>query len=633
MASVYTAAAAGSLTHVDFWTTSNNAQYQAYIYNGRFGSTLTTQTGTCAELGYYSIPLTNPVTLTAGQVFTVAVKMTTPGYGYPIPVERADSYSTPTIQSGVSFMRYLDSDSWTDLATSSRNAVCRVRVLATTDDPGTQKLIGAADTTATGNEDPNYLLLDKFTAEATGSLSQIKIKAGAAGNVKVAIYSDVSGSPGSLLSAVNTGTSVTTGWNNISITTTTITSGTAYWLALISDSYCMSYKSTGGTGRYKAVSYSSFTFPTTTSGLSSWTGYHLVQGWGSTGGDTAPIIGFSPSSFTFGANLGGSNPASQTLNISNTGGGTLSWSLSDDASWLTLSSSSGSGAGSSSLTVNIPGMSAGTYNGTITIAATGATNTPQTVPVTLTIAPPGGTLQKLVGANDTTATGNEDANYLLIDKFTAEATGSFSQIRVKCGASGNVKVAVYSDSSGSPGSLLSSVNTGTTVTVGWNQVNISPTQVVAGTAYWLAFISDSPCVSYNSTGGTGRYKAASYSGFTFSGTPSGLSSWAGYHLIAGWGSTTPMTPPQAPVIVAPGATVLFKWNAADTATNYGLQVSTTGDFQAGTFAFNNQSLGNVTQYEVTGLSLGTTYYWRVNASNSGGTSAWSQVRSITVQAQ
>jgi hypothetical protein len=400
-----------------------------------------------------------------------------------------------------------------------------------------QKLIGANDTTATGNDDPNYFLLDRFTAEANGTLSQIKIKCGAAGNVKVAIYNDSSGNPGSLRSSLNTSTLVVSGWNQINITPTAVVSGTPYWLALISDSRCVSYKSTGGTGRYMAASYSGFTFPTTPSGLSSWTGYHFIQGW-STGGGSSPTIGFSPSSFTFNATQGGSNPANQTLNIYNSGSGALSWSLSDDASWLTLSPTSGTDTGSPSLSVNISGMSAATYNGTITITATGATNTPQTVPVTLTIAPSGGT-SKLVGANDTTATGNDDPNYFLLDRFTAEANGTLSQIQVKCGASGNVKVAIYSDSYGSPGSLLGSVNTGTPVTAGWNQISITPTTIVSGTPYWLAFISDTNCVGYkwtNVNDGTGLYKAASYSGFNFTGNPTGLTSWPAYHLIRGWGT-------------------------------------------------------------------------------------------------
>jgi hypothetical protein len=114
--------------------------------------------------------------------------------------------------------------------------------------------------------------------------------------------------------------------------------------------------------------------------------------------------------------------------------GALNWSLSDDASWLTLSLTNGTNSGSSTLTVNISGMSAGTYNAFIAILAAG--NITQLVPVTLTIAPSGGTSQKMVGANGTTATGNDDPNFLLIDRFTAEATGSLSHIKIKCGAAG-----------------------------------------------------------------------------------------------------------------------------------------------------------------------------------------------------
>ena len=103
---------------------------------------------------------------------------------------------------------------------------------------------------------------------------------------------------------------------------------------------------------------------------------------------TTPTIGFSPSSFTFSATQGGANPSTQSLSISNSGGGTLNWSLSDNATWLSLAPTSGTGAGSSTLTVDITGLSIGTYNASITISATGASNTPQTVPVTLNILPP-----------------------------------------------------------------------------------------------------------------------------------------------------------------------------------------------------------------------------------------------------
>jgi uncharacterized membrane protein YphA (DoxX/SURF4 family) len=101
-----------------------------------------------------------------------------------------------------------------------------------------------------------------------------------------------------------------------------------------------------------------------------------------------PAITYSPSGFSFTATKGGSNPSSQTLEIWNSGNGTLNWSVSEDATWLSLDPISGSSTGEHdavTVSVNISGMDAGDYNATITITAEGATNTPQTVPVSLTV--------------------------------------------------------------------------------------------------------------------------------------------------------------------------------------------------------------------------------------------------------
>ena len=129
MASVFTVDQSGNLTHVDFWTTSNNAEYTIYIRNGFFGSELANQTGICPEYGYYSIPLSTPIPMDAGQQFTVGVNMTTRGYGYPIPVEYEIAGTvSPTIQNNVSFIRQNASDSWTDMETQDWNACLRARM-------------------------------------------------------------------------------------------------------------------------------------------------------------------------------------------------------------------------------------------------------------------------------------------------------------------------------------------------------------------------------------------------------------------------------------------------------------------------------------------------------------------------
>lgn len=111
-------------------------------------------------------------------------------------------------------------------------------------------------------------------------------------------------------------------------------------------------------------------------------------------GPAAPSIGISPANLTFTATVGGANPANQILNLSNTGGGTLSWTAVDDAPWLTVAATSGTAPSTLAASVNIAGLAAGTFNGTITITGAGATNSPVTAPVTLELAaaptpPPG----------------------------------------------------------------------------------------------------------------------------------------------------------------------------------------------------------------------------------------------------
>ncbi|MGH7229356.1 MAG: BACON domain-containing protein [Nitrospiraceae bacterium] len=104
----------------------------------------------------------------------------------------------------------------------------------------------------------------------------------------------------------------------------------------------------------------------------------------------APTIGVSPTSLTFSGAQGGTNPAALTVSITNTGSGTLSWTVSDNAAWLSRSPASGTAPGNTTVSVNTAGLAAGTYNATITVTATGATNTPQSVPVTLTVTAPVG---------------------------------------------------------------------------------------------------------------------------------------------------------------------------------------------------------------------------------------------------
>jgi hypothetical protein len=103
---------------------------------------------------------------------------------------------------------------------------------------------------------------------------------------------------------------------------------------------------------------------------------------------TTASIGFSPTSLAFSGTVGGANPAGKSFTITNPCGGTLTWSISDNAAWLSVTPTSGTTTTETdtlTASVNLSGLAAGTYNGTITITASGASNSPRTIPVTLTV--------------------------------------------------------------------------------------------------------------------------------------------------------------------------------------------------------------------------------------------------------
>lgn len=101
-----------------------------------------------------------------------------------------------------------------------------------------------------------------------------------------------------------------------------------------------------------------------------------------------PEILINTNQMTFASQEGGSNPPAQTLNISNSSQGTLSYSVTSDSGWLSVSPDSGTSTVSSNehqVSANTNGLSGGTYNGQLTIADANASNSPQIVDVTLTL--------------------------------------------------------------------------------------------------------------------------------------------------------------------------------------------------------------------------------------------------------
>jgi hypothetical protein len=107
-----------------------------------------------------------------------------------------------------------------------------------------------------------------------------------------------------------------------------------------------------------------------------------------TGSTSSGTIGFSPKNLAFSGTVGGTNPAAQPFALTNTGGGTLSWAVSDNAKWLQLNNAAGTTTTETdtiSASVTLSGLAAGTYNAIITVTASGSTNSPRQIPVSLTL--------------------------------------------------------------------------------------------------------------------------------------------------------------------------------------------------------------------------------------------------------
>ena len=140
-------------------------------------------------------------------------------------------------------------------------------------------------------------------------------------------------------------------------------------------------------------------------------------GGGPTGGGGAPAVArqepaiassHQDIAFLFTAPLGGPNPPTQTLSISNAGDRDLVWFVSDSVGWLTLSPSIGVSEGEPddvTLTVDVTDLPEGEYEAVITISSERASNTPQTVAVSLIVGRFGGDIEIALSLDSLSFTG------------------------------------------------------------------------------------------------------------------------------------------------------------------------------------------------------------------------------------
>jgi uncharacterized membrane protein YgcG len=145
-----TGASKETLGAVSFYATSNETSYEIMVYSNPVNALDPTsgtpegivQSGTVPLAGYHTVKLDNKPALPPGTVFAVVIKLTTPGFYYPIPIEtQIRGYSSKAvIEPGVSFIS-LDGSSWQDAAATQnvRGNVCLRAFTKTSDSQGSQE--------------------------------------------------------------------------------------------------------------------------------------------------------------------------------------------------------------------------------------------------------------------------------------------------------------------------------------------------------------------------------------------------------------------------------------------------------------------------------------------------------------
>ena len=121
----FMAAADQTIAAASFYTLSAGTQYQ--VWAGRSLRALKLRaTGTTALPGYVTVPLTSTMPVYQGKQFVVAVRLDSPGEGYPLAIEypRTAWMSGATARKGQSFVSR-NGKTWTDTTSRYRRSnVC-----------------------------------------------------------------------------------------------------------------------------------------------------------------------------------------------------------------------------------------------------------------------------------------------------------------------------------------------------------------------------------------------------------------------------------------------------------------------------------------------------------------------------
>ena len=381
------------------------------------------------------------------------------------------------------------------------------------------------------------------------------------------------------------------------------------------------------------------------------------------GAAQASTLTAAPSSLAFTAVAGGTAPATQSLTIGENPAGAVAFTVTADQAWMTLSAASGTTSSTIQVGANISGLAAGNYTGHVITTASGVTNSPMSVTVTLAVTAAQTNLLSVsptslafgninVGNNNTktvtltnSGTGNVTISGITVTGAGMSANGVATPMTLTAGQTTvlsvvfaptvvgavNGTVSVASNASNTPGVIT------VTGTGAQPQLTASPSTLNFGSVAVGA--NGSQTITLSNTGGAAvsiSQASISGAGYTMSGLTIPTSVAAGASVsfsvqfaptaagsVSGSIAVTSNTP-NSPTMIALNGTgtavvvhsVTLSW-VASTSTVVGYNVYR-GSTSGGPYAMLNSAPTAALTYTDMAVTAGQTYFYVVTAVDANG---------------
>ena len=287
--------------------------------------------------------------------------------------------------------------------------------------------------------------------------------------------------------------------------------------------------------------------------------------------------------------LVGNNAPAQTFSVWNSGGGTLSYSISSDQSWLICSPASGTSTGEQNLiTVSYAtaSLATGTYSATITINGAGASNMPQTIPVSLTVTAPVAALSAVSVSPASVLGGVSSTGTVTLDN-PAPVGGAVVSLTSSNTAAAQVPASVTVAAGATMATFTattSPVASNTSVTISALYNSITRTTTLTVTAATLTSVTRNPTSVRGGNPSTGTV------------TLSGQAPVGGAMVTLSSSNTAAATVPASVTVAAGATTATFTVTTSPVASNTSVRISATyrSTTQRATLTVNAPTMSSLT---------------------------------------